>query len=126
MARWVAYYSILMGVLQTGTWIVLYFVGTVRNYYSSKPFETIFLIIAELLTAGAVILGGSGVLAGQKWGIPLNLAGLGMMLYCAIFSFGSFGQTRNTPAAVWFALLTIATVISILALLAPWQQKQPA
>ncbi len=126
MVRWVAFYSILMGVLQTGTWVVLYFVGVVRNYYTEKPFETIFLLLAEFLTAVAVILGGSGVLAGQKWGIPLNLAALGMMLYCAIFSIGAFGQTGNIPATAWFAILTIATIAALLILLTPFIMFQKA
>ncbi len=122
MERWVAFYSILMGVLQIGTWVVLHFTGMVRTYYTAKPFETIFLLLAELITAGAVILGGSGVLAGQKWGIPLDLAALGMMLYCAIFSFGSFGQTGNLPAAAWFAILAMATCAAILILLSPFMK----
>ncbi len=126
MARWVAYYSILMGVLQIGTWVVLYFLGVVRSYYLDKPFQTIFLLIAEFLTALAVIVGGTGILAGLKWGIPLDLAALGMMLYCAIFSFGSFGQTGNAPAAVWFAILTITAIAAILSLLISYTKLQPA
>ena len=124
MARWVAFYSILMGVLQIGTWVVLYFAGVVRDYYLGKPFETIFLLIAEFLTAITVIIGGSGILAGYKWGIPVNLAALGMMLYCAIFSIGSFGQTRNVPATIWFAILAIATVAALFILLAPFIKLQ--
>ncbi len=126
MARWVAYYSILMGVLQIGTWVVLYFVGVVRDYYAGKPFETIFLLIAELLTALAMIVGGGGILASQKWGVPVNFAALGMMLYCAIFSFGSFGQTGNLPAAAWFAILTITDIAAILGLLVSFAKLQPA
>ncbi len=125
MARWVAYYSILMGVLQIGSWVVLYFLGAVRNYYINGPFETIFLLIAEFITAFAVIIGGSGVLAEQRWGIPVNLAALGMMLYCAIFSFGSFGQTGNVPAAAWFAILTLTALAAIVGLLIPFSKLQP-
>ncbi len=126
MARWVSYYSILMGILQIGSWVVLYFLGEVRNYYINKPFETIFLLIAEFLTAFAMIIGGSGILAGQKWGTPVNLAALGMMLYCAIFSFGSFGQTGNIPAATWFAILTITVIVAILSLLVSYTKLQTA
>ncbi len=125
MARWVAYYSILMGVSQIGTWVALYFVGVVRNYYVEKPFETIFLLIAEFLTALAMIIGASGILSGQRWGIAVNLAALGMMLYCAIFSFGSFGQTGNAPAAAWFAILTFTALAAIVGLLIPFTKLQP-
>ncbi len=126
MARWVAYYSILMGVLQIGTWVILYFLGVVKNYYVEKPFETIFLLIAEFLTAIAMIIGGSGTLGEQRWGIPVNLAALGMMLYCAIYSFGSFGQTGNIPAAAWFAILTLTALAAIVGLLIPFSKLQPA
>ena len=125
MARWVAYYSILMGVMQIGTWVALYFLGVVRNYYVEKPFETIFLLIAEFLTAIAMIIGGSGILGGQRWGHPVNLTALGMMLYCAIFSFGSFGQTGNVPAAAWFAILTVTVILAIMSLLVPFYKLQP-
>ncbi len=125
MAKWVAYYSILMGVLQIGTWVVLYFLGMVKNYYVEKPFETVLLLIAEFLTAIAMIIGGSGVLTEQRWGVPANLAALGMMLYCAIFSFGSFGQTGNVPAAAWFAILTLTALAAIVGLLIPFSKLQP-
>ena len=119
MSKWVPYYSVLMGVLQAATWIILFINGTVAQYYAGKPVETIFLLLAEFLTAGAMILGGWGVLAGRKWGAPLNLAALGMMEYCVIFSCGVFGQLGILPAAAWFGLAAAANTAAIAVLLGP-------
>lgn len=119
MTKWIAVFSILMGVLQSGTWIVLFVNGTVARDYSSTPVQTFFLLIAEFLTAGAVIAGGLGILFGRKWGIPLSLSALGMMLYCVIYSCGVFGQLGVIPAVIWFGVVSVLTAAAIVGLLSP-------
>ncbi len=119
MIKAIAVYSILMGSAQIVTWIVLIINGTAQREYSSTPMQTFFLLIAELLTALAVITGGIGILSGEKWGIPLNLAALGMMLYCVIFSCGVFWQAGIAPAAAFFAIASALTGAAIIRLLMP-------
>jgi hypothetical protein len=108
-----------MGSAQIVTWIVLFANGTAKRDYSSTPIQTLILLIAELLTAIAVITGGIGILAGRKWGIPLSLAALGMMLYCVIFSCGVFWQTGVAPAAAFFAAASVLTAAAVVWLLVP-------
>lgn len=122
--KWVAYYSISMGILQAGTWGVLTLNGSVAADLADKPVETSLLLLAELLTAGGVIAGGSSILAGRKWGVPLCLTALGMMLYCVIFSCGVFGQLGVWPALAWFVIVTILTSVCIFILLAPMFSKR--
>lgn len=58
-----------------------------------------------------MISGGFGLLAGKSWGLRLELAALGMLLYCAVFSVGVFGQASNAPAAIFFAIIFTVSVI---------------
>jgi hypothetical protein len=69
-------------------------------------------LAAEFLTAVSLILGGFGLLAGKSWGLRADLAALGMLLYCTIFSTGALGA-GNAPAAIFFgAIATLAFVFS--------------
>ncbi len=123
MLRAISIYSIIMGSTQIITWIILFINGSAQRDYFSTPAQTFFLLIAELVTALVVITGGIGILAGQKWGIPLDLAALGMMLYCVIFSCGTFWQAGTVPAAVFFAIVSVLTAAAILWLLLPVLSK---
>ena len=58
------------------------------------------------------------LLTGKSWGIRADLAALGMLLYCALFSIGVFGQAGNIPAAGFFvAIIALAAVFSVLFIL---------
>ncbi len=67
------------------------------------------------MTALALIAGGLGILTGKVWGIPVRIASLGMMLYTATYSIGVFAQAGTVPASVFFALLTLVTILVLLA-----------
>ena len=88
----------------TVVWGFLLATGQVIELQSS-PIETAFLLAAEFLTAFALILGGVGLLTGQSWGLRADLAALGMLLYCAVFSIGVFGQQGNFPATGFFCVI---------------------
>ncbi len=113
----ISIYSIIMGSTQIITWIILFINGSAQRDYFSTPAQTFFLLIAELLTALVVITGGIGILAGRNWGIPLNLTALGMMLYCVIFSWGTFWQAGIAPATAFFAVASVLTAAAIIWLL---------
>jgi hypothetical protein len=105
-------FSLFCGIAMLAVWGILLASGQVVELESS-PFETVFLLIAEFLTAVSLILSGFGLLTGKTWGIRANLAALGMLLYCTIFSTGVFGQAGNTPAAIFFSLIaTLAFFLS--------------
>ncbi len=112
LAKTAAVFSISMGVLMLATWGVLLFTGGVPELYT-LPLETSLLLTAEFLTAFSLIAGGIGLLSSRKWGMTLTLVALGMLLYCVIFSAGTFGQQGILLAAAWFVLVGLATLFFV-------------
>ncbi len=111
LSRSAASFAVLMGVLMLATWIFLLVTGYPALY--SEPFGTALLLIGEFLTAFSLIAGGLGLLSGRKWGMKVMLVALGMLLYCVIFSTGSFGQQGILPAAAWFLMVALATLFVV-------------
>lgn len=104
MKKAVSIFSLFCGVSMLAVWGILLATGQVVELRTS-PLEAAFLLGAEFLTAVALILGGFGLLAGKTWGLRMDLAALGMLLYCAVYSTGVFGQAGNTPAAGFFIVI---------------------
>ncbi len=113
MMKFGAIFSLLMGAALLSTWIVMFAIGNVPEI-SAKPLETALLLVAEVSTGLALIIGGYGVLKKRPWGRLANLASLGMLLYCVINYIGVLAQQGTWPAVGWFTLVTIFTVIFIL------------
>jgi len=105
-----AVFSILMGAALLGTWIVLFLLGKVPEL-ATNPLETGLLLVAEFLTGLSLIVGGIGLLARARWGVPLDLVALGMLLYVSTYYTGILGQQGNTPAAVFMAVVAILTLV---------------
>lgn len=106
MSKVAAIFSLFCGVSMLVVWGILLVTGNVTELRTS-PFQAVFLLAAELLTAVTLILGGAGVFARKSWGLRTDLAALGMLLYCALFSVGVFGQAGNVPAAGFFGVIVI-------------------
>ena len=99
-------FSFFCGFAMLVVWGILLTTGQFIELRTS-PFEALFLLAAEFLTAVSLILGGFGLVTGKSWGLRADLAALGMLLYCTIFSTGTLGA-GNPPAAIFFG--TIATL----------------
>jgi hypothetical protein len=112
MKKTVAIFSILMGTALIGTWLILFLLGEAPELATS-PMETGLLLVAESLTGASLIIGGSGLLARARWGLPLDLVALGMLLYVSTYYTGILGQEGNTPAAVFMAVVAVLTVASL-------------
>jgi len=97
-------FSLFCGLAMLATWGFLLAAGQVIELQTS-PIATGFLLAAEFLTALALLLGGIGLLTGQSWGLRADLAALGMLLYCTVFSIGVFGQQGNIPATGFFCVI---------------------
>jgi len=104
MRKAVSIFSLFCGISMLAVWGILLATGQVVELRTS-PLEAAFLLGAEFLTAVALILGGFGLLARKTWGLRMDLAALGMLLYCAVYSTGVFGQAGNTPAAGFFIVI---------------------
>ncbi len=111
MRKICAFYAILMGAGLIGTWVGLLATGQGVDF--GRPIEAWSLLTAEFLTGSTLILGGWGVLTRRSRGPTLHLVSLGMLLYVSIFSIGVFGQPGNVPAAIFFALVAIATTFVV-------------
>lgn len=98
MKKGAAIFSILMGVTMTGTWLFL-FISEGVPQVRTLPVETGYLLTAEFLTAGALVVGGYGVLSHQKWAMSLLLVALGQLIYCVIRYAGELG--RKVAGQVW-------------------------
>ncbi len=109
MKKAAAIFSIFCGVAMLVVWATLLITGQVVEL-QTKPFETIFLLVAEFLTAAALLVGGIGLETEKSWGLRADLAALGMLLYCTIFSTGALG-VGNTPAAIFFSAMAILAFV---------------
>jgi hypothetical protein len=116
MLRPSGFFTLAMGIVMLIVWTVLLATGQVREL-TETPFLGVLLLAAEFLTAFALISGGLGVLMRRAWGKALNLSAMGMMLYTSIYSIGVFGQERILPAAIFFAILTVATLFFLAGLI---------
>jgi len=103
-------FSLFCGVSMFAVWGVLLANGQVVELHT-QPFGTIFLLSAEFLTAGSLLIGGSALLTGKNWGLRADLAALGMLLYCTVFSIGVFGQQGNVPATSFFVVIAALAAI---------------
>lgn len=99
-------FSLFCGISMLAAWGILLATGRVVELRSS-PFQAAFLLAAEFLTAAVLILGGFGLLTGKSWGLWADLIASGMLLYCAVYSTGVFGQAGNAPAAGFFVVVAV-------------------
>lgn len=114
MKKAASIFSIFCGVSMLVVWGLLLSTGQIVEL-QTEPFGTTFLLVAEFLTAIALLIGGFGLLTDRNWGLRADLAALGMLLYCTVFSIGVFGQQGNIPATSFFILMTtLAAVFSTL------------
>ncbi len=110
-------FATVMGGLLLATWCVLFLRGEVSGL-DTAPLETGFLLVAEANTGLTLIAGGYGALTRRRWGMTVLLVGLGMLMYCVVFSIGVFAQQNVAPAVAWFVFVTLSTIALIGALLA--------
>jgi hypothetical protein len=110
MIKMAACFSIFCGIGMLATWSSLILRGQVPELVT-QPFETVFLLAAEIVTAITLISAGWGLLTRRKWGLPAGLIALGMLLYCAIYSVGVFGQQSVWPAVGFFVVVASLAAI---------------
>ncbi len=106
--RVVAVFAFVMGSLLLGTWAVLLLVGV---DYGASRVEFVFLLAAEFLTGLTLIVGGVSTTTRQRWGAPCLLVGLGMLVYCCVYSIGVFAARGNVPATAWFVLVSAGAIV---------------
>ncbi|MFB6082195.1 MAG: hypothetical protein ABEJ67_05170 [Halanaeroarchaeum sp.] len=105
-------YAIVVGSAMVGLWGVLLVSGRVAEL-ETAPFEIWFHLVAELVTATALIASGVGLLRGRPWARWLLPIALGMLLYSVINAAGYYLDRRDATMVGLFAVLALATSWSI-------------
>ncbi len=104
MKQAAAVFSILMGLMMFGTWTYLLTTDKFPQIHTG-PLEVGYLLVAELLTATGLVIGGYGVLTSRPWAIPLILIALGELIYCTIRFAGELGQGGSLAGMGFFSLV---------------------
>jgi len=96
-----------------GMWTMLVFTGQVP-YLDTPQVEIKLHIFTELVTAGALILGGISVLRGWESLNRLHYVSQGMLIYAIINSSGYYIDLGETAMTAMFGVMLIGTLASLL------------
>ena len=94
-------------------WVFFIVSGNVPEF-QVKPWEIIYHLIAEFTTAILLVVAGILALVKRPTSKPLLLTAFGMLLYTVILSPGYYAQRGNMDFVIFFSVLTILTIISII------------
>jgi len=111
--RFSARYSIIVGSLMIVQWIFFLFAGLVPEF-ETEPFSIVTHLIAESLTAIALIITGIGLLKGASWSREVSLIASGMLIYAIMNSSGYFAQSGEWFFLGMFFILFFFSMISII------------
>lgn len=106
MSKAAAIFAIVMGLMMVGTWAFL----LLSNQFPgirTVPLETGYLLVAEALTALALISAGYGILTARAWAPALLLVALGELIYCTIRFAGELGQGGSLPGLAFFTAVAL-------------------
>ncbi len=113
--RFVALYSILVGVFMLAQWGVTLGTGQAPEV-RSEPIRLAFHLAAEFATAAMLVISGIGLLRQTTWAGLLSPVALGMLLYTVIVSPGYFAQQGQWAPVLMFAILLLLTVVCLVLL----------
>ena len=105
-----AAYVIVVGVVMIGFWARLYITEQIPGL-STAPYEIGYHLVAEFLTAVALVGAGIGLVRGHGWSQRLYPVAFGMLLYTVINSTGYYVQLGDIAIVGMFTVLTVATLV---------------
>ena len=111
--RIVAGYSIAVGLMIIGLWVMLISTGQVP-YLDTPQMEIKLHIVTEIITALMLIIGGVSILKGWSLKRKFPYIALGMLLYSILNSSGYYIDLGETGMAAMFAVLLFCTVAALL------------
>ena len=107
-----AVYSIIVGASMIGMWTVFYVIGEIPEI-NTEPAKIVMHLIAEFVTAIALIFGGFGLILNRKWGFQTYLLSMGMLMYTLIISPGYYIQSGDFIFVAMFSVFIILAIIFI-------------
>jgi len=114
--RFAAWTGLVIGALMLAQWLFFIAGGQVPEF-ETEPYAIAFHLVAELATAGALIVAGVLLLLGWRRAPGLALVAFGMLVYTSINSPGYFAQLGQWPLVAMFALVVVASLVAIVRLL---------
>lgn len=94
------------------SWVFFFVAGQVPEV-QTEPYRIATHLVAEAVTAVALIVAGMGLLQKRAWAAPTALVALGMLLYTVINSPGYFVQQGVWPLVAMFVALLILALVSL-------------
>jgi len=107
-----AVHAILVGIFLVSQWVHYLSIKQVSEL-ETEPAKILFHLAAEFITAGALLVGGWGLLTDRSWGRQVYLISMGMLLYTVIDSPGHFVEIRNWLMVGVFVILLASTLIML-------------
>jgi hypothetical protein len=120
--RFSSWYGIGVGTLIILQWIFFVATGSVPEFQTT-PWAISFHMMAELLLALALLIGGMATLRLNPWGEKALLIALGMAIYSEINSPGYFAQLGQWRLVAMFAMLLFGAVWSVMLLLSKEERR---
>lgn len=124
--KFVGWCSAVIGVLMFAQWTFFLSSGSVPEVRTA-PVALAFHLLAEAVTAIALLVAGVLILSARGTGTPVGLVAHGLLIYTVIVSPGYFAQTGQWPLVGMFSVLLGLSVACVVALLrAPRSGEQVA
>jgi hypothetical protein len=109
-----SWFAILVGTGMLVQWAMFLLSGSVPEV-RSEPIRLSFHLAGELITALLLIVSATGVLWARRWGPPLQLLSLGMLVYTLIVSPGYFAQRGEMGFFLMFGVILVLALGAIVA-----------
>ena len=116
--RFAAWTALVIGVVMLAQWGFFIAVGAVPEF-ETEPYAIAFHLVAEVVTALALIVSGTLLLRGRRHAVRFAVLAFGMLLYTTVNSPGYFAQQGTWPLVAMFAVvlaLSLAAVAKLFAL----------
>jgi len=115
--RFAAWAGLVIGAMMLAQWLVFIAAGQVPEF-ETEPYAIAFHLVAELATAGALIVAGVALLRGWRRATGLALVAFGMLAYTSINSPGYFAQLGQWPVVAMFVVVLVVSLAAVARLLA--------
>lgn len=106
----IAYYSVFLGFMITGLWIMLLRTDAVTEGKT----EIVFHLFSEFLMAVLCILSGFKMLMNHRTGTAVNIIAHSMVIYSVLNAAGYYGQKGETGMMIFFIVLLSISALIIL------------
>jgi hypothetical protein len=109
MVQIISFYTIAMGAALLLTRLAQFLTG--QLHLESISILLIVSLCAEMLTGFGLILSGVGTLFRLRWAAPVQWIALGMLLFCAVFNWGTVSQRGDQADSIFFAVSAVITMV---------------